>query len=482
MFEKYIDSYKYEMIRELQKIISVRSVSEDCDDENNMPFGKKANEALVQFLELADRLGFRTKNVDGYCGYAEFGEGEDLVGIIGHLDVVPEGEGWSYPPFSGTVQDGKIYGRGAIDDKGPVISSLYAMKAVMSYVEDNNLSLNKRVRLIVGLDEETDWKCIEYYKEHEEIPSVSFSPDADFPCIYAEKGVLTEHVEMDYAEFLGSSSGKIVIESIDDDDNKVNVVPKFCRCVLKLDTDAINQVEALRVLEDLYDGDFLVSDSSDFELSCIGNDRLEITSYGVQAHAAHPDMGVNAISNLLVLLYRFFQIYDVQVPLLSFFGKNIGTDFTGDLCGISCEDESGNLTLNVGQLKFDDNKMTIGLNLRVPVFTDLKKVHSDIEMLVSNYSYLKVLEPVFMEPLYISKDNDLVKTLCGVYNEVTGSNEEPIAIGGATFARAFPNCVSFGANLPGQKDMCHQTDEFITVDNLILACEVYARAIKKLVL
>ena len=159
-----ITKWKDEIIKSTCDLIKIPSVYEESKEEGKT-FGKEPAKALEYMLDLGKKLGFKTKNIDGYCGYIEFGEGKELLGIIGHLDVVPEGEGWQHEPFLGIIEDGKIFGRGAIDDKGPVIASLYAMKAVMEQQE-----VNKRVRLILGLNEEREWKCIEYYKEHEEIP------------------------------------------------------------------------------------------------------------------------------------------------------------------------------------------------------------------------------------------------------------------------------------------------------------------------
>ena len=189
----YIENLKEEIIKNTQELIRIPSVG-STSNNINMPFGENANKALEYVLNLGKNLGFKVKNLDGYCGYIEFGEGEELLGIIGHLDVVPEGEGWTFPPFSATIHDNKIFGRGAIDDKGPVISSLYAMKAVME-----NCHVQKRVRLILGLNEEKNWNCIKHYKKVEESPTLSFSPDADFPCIYAEKSILNCYINMPYS-------------------------------------------------------------------------------------------------------------------------------------------------------------------------------------------------------------------------------------------------------------------------------------------
>ena len=181
--KEYIVSKKDEMLQELKNIIAFKSISEETEN-SSAPFGEECKKVLEYVLELGERLGFRTKNIDGYCGYIEFGEGEELVGIIGHLDVVPADieDGWETNPFQAEIRDGKLYGRGAIDDKGPVIASLYAMKAVKE-----KMKINKRIRLILGLNEEKNWKCINYYKQNEEIPTIGFSPDADFPCICCTK-------------------------------------------------------------------------------------------------------------------------------------------------------------------------------------------------------------------------------------------------------------------------------------------------------
>ena len=466
MFDNIIENQENEIINSLQELIKVPSVNQM--PEVSMPFGKSANEALEKMLELGQSLGFRTKNVDGYCGYIEFGEGDKLLGIIGHLDVVPEGENWTYPPFSATIADGKIYGRGAIDDKGPVIASLYAMKVVKDYCESHKIKLNKRVRLILGLNEENNWKCIEYYKTHEEIPSIGFSPDADFPCIYAEKGILSPILQMTYTP---DSNANLILKSIDCNNNPLNVVPKISSCVLSVNSIDINEVISL--LEK-----FINENKFKIDIQKFDDYTLKLTSYGVQAHSAHPDLGVNSVSRLIVTLNYIFNKYNLSIPLFEFFNTYIGTGYDGYKLGINFSDESGALTLNVGRVSLENNLLKIGMNLRIPINTAISEI-KDIFL-------EKIYEPIECNfigekaPLYVSKDSKLVTTLCEIFNNKTNSNFGPIAIGGATYARAFPNCVSFGANVPGQKDMCHQTDEFISIDNLILATKIYAEAIFEL--
>ena len=468
MFKNYIN--ENEMIKNLQELIKIPSVHEESNSENE-PFGKNTVKALNYVLDLGQKLGFRTKNIDGYCGYIEFGSGDELIGIIGHLDVVPEGENWTYPPFEAQIVDNKIYGRGSIDDKGPVMASLYAMKAVMDYCNANSISINKRVRLILGLNEERDWKCIDYYKEHEEIPSIGFSPDADFPCIYAEKGLISPFLIMDYSDFLDKD---IILKNIDCNNNPLNVVPKYCNCVISVKNDIkVKDVDNL-----------VQSFASEYNFNIvteiINDNELKIISHGIQSHAAHPDLGINAISRLIIVLDKLFKNYNIVVPLFDLFTKYIDLDFNGNKLNINIPDESGELTLNVGKFYLENNDLKIGLNLRVPINTKF-------ELIEDNFSSVcKKFDNVYCEfngkkaPLHVSKDSYLVKTLCKIYNEATDSNVEPIAIGGATYARAFDNFVSFGANLPGQKDMCHQTDEFISIDNLLFACNIYCKTIYEL--
>ncbi|MCI8412323.1 MAG: dipeptidase PepV [Clostridia bacterium] len=463
MLDKFIENSKGKIVKKVQELIQIPSVYENSDNPSK-PFGENANKALEYMLELGNSLGFRTKNIDGYCGYIEFGEGEELIGIIGHLDVVPEGEGWTYPPFSGTIFDNKIYGRGAIDDKGPVIASLYAMKAVM-----DNCKIHKRVRLILGLNEENDWKCINYYKKHEELPTIGFSPDADFPCIYAEKSILTSYISMDYSIHLNDI---IKIKEIDCNNNAINVVPKFCSTILEINNSKI-------LTQDFINFTKRTIDKYNFEIDIykINEQQIKLTSHGIQAHAAHPDLGKNAISQLMAVLHEIFKNYNINIELFEFFYNYIGTQYNGKNLRINFEDESGKLTLNIGKLDLINSTLEFGMNLRIPINTSLDTINNIFINHCKSYPNLNYNDKRFQPSLFIPKDNYLVKTLCNIFNETTGSNSEPIAIGGATYARAFNNCISFGANFPGNKDMCHQTDEFIDINNLILASKIYAKAI-----
>ncbi len=464
MFEKYIDSLKDEIIAETCNLINIPSVSEETNNPD-MPFGKYAKAALEYALNLGNKLGFRTKNIDGYCGYIEFGEGDELLGIIGHLDVVPSGDSWNTPPFEATIKDNKIYGRGAIDDKGPVVASLYAMKAIK-----DNMNINCRVRLILGINEEKAWKCIKHYKEVEESPSIGFSPDANFPCIYAEKGICTVYIKDDYTKY---ENLPIRISNIDCNNNAINVVPKKCDVTLDIDVSKISLSDVTNFIdEELKNLKFDITYS-------INGTSIILHSAGIQAHSAHPDLGKNAISPMIILLNRIFNRFEYKIELFEFFKNYIKTEFDGKSLNIDFEDESGKLTLNVGDFKFYENYLQLGINLRIPINTSIDTITNLIDLKCKNYSLDTYVDGV-QESLYVPKDNYLVKTLCNIFNKMTNSNSEPIAIGGGTYARAFKNCVSFGANFPGDTDMCHQANEFIDIDKLMLSCKIYAETIYEL--
>ena len=462
MFDKYIDENKNEIINQTCELIKIPSVSLETDNAS-LPFGEVCTNALNYILELGNSLGFRTKNIDNYCGYIEFGEGKDLVGIIGHLDVVPalEEDGWTTPPFFPEIRDGKLFGRGSIDDKGPVIASLYAMKVVKDLCK-----ISKRVRLIVGLNEEKNWKCINYYKEHEEWPKLGFSPDANFPGIFAEKGILSIELKNDF------KIKDFEILDVSTNNNAINVVPKYASITLK----AINH----SLLENIINKskNYISNlknknDSTTISISELENDIIKIESFGVAAHAAHPELGKNAIKLLVEFLLANFEfeneylktiyetgLFDIESP--KFMSEN------------KLEDESGALTSNVAVLEYENSKLIIKINLRVPVTISLDEVQNKYNSLFNN---IEVNRLSVQEPLYVEKDSYLVKTLVNIFNRKSGLNAEPIAIGGGTYARAFDNFISYGATMPGEKDMCHQIDEFIKIDDLVLASKIYAEAI-----
>ena len=460
MFDKIIEKEKDNIIKTTCELIKFKSISLENKGSSN-PFGIDCSKALEYTLNLGKEMGFKTKNLDNYCGYIEFGEGKDLVGIIGHLDVVPalEEDGWDSSPFFPIIKDGKIFGRGAIDDKGPVIASLYAMKAV-----SENVKVSKRVRLILGLNEEKSWKCIKHYKSIEEWPQTGFSPDANFPAIYAEKGIMSISLE----NYFKIKNFEII--EIDCKNNALNVVPKYCAITLKANTN--NNIFINNIINN--------ESNNEIKLTKLDNSTLKIESFGISAHSAHPELGKNAITILVKFLVNNFEfennylntlfelgLFDIYSPKFLSENKKI-------------EDESGILTSNIAFLEYKNNKLVIKINLRVPVTFELEKIEEKYNNLKNRFQNLIITTLSKQNPLYIDKNSSLVKKLVNIFNKKTGLNEEPIAIGGGTYARAFKNFISYGMTMPGDKDMCHQVNEFIEIDKLILSAKIYAEAIYEL--
>lgn len=458
MFDKIIENNKNEIIENLSNLIKIPSVSMETNNPES-PFGKNCKDALDYILNLGNSMGFRTKNIDGYCGYIEFGEGQELIGIIGHLDVVPaqESDGWTTPPFSPSIRDGKLFGRGSIDDKGPVIAALYAMKAIK-----DTMNIQKRVRLIIGLNEEKDWKCINYYKEHEEWPIVGFSPDANFPAIFAEKGIMSISLENPF------SIKDFEILEINCNNNAINVVPKYCSITLKSTSKTSFEIDNL-----------LNNSIDNLSISKINDDTIKIEAFGIASHAAHPELGKNAIKLLIEFLLDNFE-FDTNYLNIIYEAGLFDIESPRFMSKEQIKDESGILTSNVAILEYKNNNIIIKINLRVPVTVSLDEIKSKYDNLLMNFSTATVKMFGIQEPLYVDKESYLVKTLVDIFNKKTGLNAKPIAIGGGTYARAFKNFISYGATMPGDLDMCHQVDEFIEIDKLILSSKIYAEAIYEL--
>jgi len=411
------------MIKDLTGLIKIPSV--EAEGITNKPFGEEVNNALEYMLRLGKEMGFKTKNVDGYAGIIEFGEGEELIGIISHLDVVPEGDGWTHMPYGAEIADGKLYGRGASDDKGPTIAALHAMK----WVKGDCPNVNKRVRMILGLNEESGWKCIDYYKQHEESPTIGFSPDGDFPCIFAEKGMLSLKINQK-----DNKQSDIKIVSVECN-NPINVVPSHC----KIEYEKNNQ-----------------------------KDKIFLETFGKEAHGAHPERGVNAVSKMIDKIYEL----DNNIPLINFLHDYIGEDYTGEKLGINKSDESGKLTLNLANIKLENNELYAYINIRHPAIVSKDEI---VKSFADKGNNVEVLD--CKEPLYVEKNSPLIKTLIEAYNKNTNIIGEPIAIGGTTYAKAFKNVVAFGPAFPGDIDTLHQPDEYISIEKLELMSKIYKDAI-----
>lgn len=401
-----------ELLQSSLKILSINSVQ--SAPEEGAPFGKGVLDTLLFALGEAKRLGFNVKNLDGYAGYADIGEGKPFY-ILGHLDTVPIGSGWTKNPF-GEISDGVIYGRGAVDDKLPTLACLFAAAEL-----SRTKILKRKIRIIFGCNEESGWKCMERYTSLEGMPDEGFSPDADFPVIFCEKGIVNFDITIDKIKGLEISAGE-----------RANVVPDYARA--------------------LYNG-------KEFEAS------------GVSAHGSHPDEGVNAIVKLIEKL----KDRDEKIKLL----YERFSDCFGSGLNIEMEDDvSGRLTVNLGVAYCDEAKQHFVVDIRYPISVSEEEV---LNRLKSAFPGADITKTHYHLPLHVDRNSNLVKTLLDVYKEVTGEREAlPIAIGGGTYARAMKCGVAFGPSFPGEPLGIHCVNECIKIETFKKVYEIYKKAIERI--
>lgn len=457
---KKIDELKDELVASTQEILRIKSVEGQALE--GMPYGLGVGEALECALDISSRLGFSTVNLDGYVGYAEYGEGEEYVGILGHLDVVPEGDGWSYPPYGAEIHNGRIYARGSLDDKGPIMAALYGLKAI----KDSKLPLSKKIRILFGTNEETGSNEMHYYLKKEKPPVSGFTPDAEYPIIYAEKGLTTFNLIKDLKI---KSSGDLLIKYIKGG-QRPNMVPDYCEAALE----ASNPDKLANTIE-------AISKENNYKVRIeLQGKQVIIKSYGVSAHGSTPQLGFNAIMQLFELLEKL-PIGDSDVSnFISFMNKNVGFDVYGERFGVGLEDKaSGKLSFNVGVVNMDEDRISAMLNLRYPVTYKLDDMMNPFNARLEDTG-IRVEDFGHQAPLYFSEDHPLIKTLQKVYTEQTGLEANLLAIGGGTYAKEMPNIVAFGPIFPGKPDLDHQANEYIEVDDLVLNAKIYAHAIYEL--
>lgn len=455
MLNEKILSMKDEIIKSVQECVSIKSVEEE--PKGNMPFGEGVHKALEYCLQLSDKLGFKTVNVDNMIGYAEWGSGDEMVAVLGHLDVVPEGDGWAHPPYAAEIHEGKIYGRGTTDDKGPTIGALYALKAL----KDLKVPLKRRVRIFFGLNEETGSKCVKHYVEKgEEMPVAGFTPDAEYPIINGEKGIVT----CKYRRKL-NQSGSFILKSIKGG-IAANVVPDYAEAEIILPK---NKVEQLKKLSEQTEEIKIEEKEGSAIIKC----------YGASAHGSTPEKGKNAVTHLLKFLGELDFEGDVK-EFIDYFNKYMGTELNGESLGIYLEDDiSGKLIFNLGTIQGNEDELNMEINMRYPV----TKSYEDFIDTFKEKMELGKLEEIFLrhkKSLYVSPDTEFIKKLQKVYEEQFGEKAELISIGGGTYAKAMENVVAFGPIMRGQEMVEHKPNEYIEIDSLMKNVHVMAEAMKAL--
>ncbi|WHF26099.1 dipeptidase PepV [Bacillus altitudinis] len=454
---------KDSLIQDTQSFLQIESVLDEEGGTAGKPFGEKVDEALQYMLKKGQDEGFKVKNVDGYAGHIEYGEGEDIVGVLCHVDVVPAGDDWTTPPFSADIRENKIFARGAIDDKGPTMAAFYALKML----KDAGLPLSKKIRIIIGTDEESDWRCVDHYFKHEVMPQIGFAPDADFPIIHAEKGIIDAIVSFTYEQ---SEENKRYILKQFTSGMRLNMVPDEARAIVAAAND--HDAEALKTAFAAYLAENQLTGETNHTA-----DGLTFTLKGVSVHAMEPANGTNAGIHMANFLCAH-EFDERGLAFTSQINALFDQDTRGQKLGIACKDDiSGDLTLNVGTIRYSQNEEAkLGLNVRYPVTADGEEVKKGIER-IKGAAIEKFDDS---PPHHVSKDHPLVKTLQRVYEEQTGDPAHLIAIGGGTYARSLEAGVAFGPLFPGRPDCAHQKDEYIEIDDLLRATALYAQAMYEL--
>ncbi len=448
--EAILTRYREEMMETVQKWVRIPSVRGEAAP--GAPFGTEARRALDTAMADCSRFGLDTQIFDGYAGHADLGVGpaRDALAILAHLDVVPVGDGWTRDPFGGERADGRIYGRGTSDDKGPAVAALFAMRAV----REAGVPLRRKVRLILGCDEECGSADLAYYKKVTEMPRSGFSPDADYPVINIEKGgthiLFSGELSREGLQVLSMQVGE-----------RANVIPGFASALVEGGEEVAQQAEeAGRKLG------FPVK-------TTLGNGAVIIETTGLTGHAALPEHGKNAIGQMLLI----FRELGAQGALLEL-ADSVGMTFHGENLGIAMRDDvSGELTGSLDIIRIENGRLEAVMDVRYPVLFSPERMY---QLLSQRLVYLTASDNGTRPPHFVSDRTELVQELLEAYHEVTGGEKRTIAIGGGTYAQSMEEGVAFGALFPGEAEMAHQADEYIAEEAVFQNARIFARAIVRL--
>lgn len=465
MFNDYLELQKQEMIDNLMKIVSIPSISSTPTE--NMPFGKNVDDALEMVTNLAKSMGFKAKNL-GTCAEIIFGSSKTKKAYIaGHIDVVPPGDGWTNSPYQLTIRDGKMFGRGVLDDKGPSIAALYALKAI----KELGYKPKTQIRLILGGNEENGMSDLKDYIEKFGLPEQAITPDSSFPIINAEAGVLQGTFEAENVR----ETGEITLISMQGG-NAFNSVPDICRAVLHIPQDKQSLIKPL-----LSSRSFK---NTDFEYYFNGN-SLFITIYGVAAHGSVPEKGENACLKTAKFISEILKETQSKNGYIELLEKYFTDDTDGKKLNIACSDEIlGKLSVNVGICDYESGKTKkIAFDLRLPIKASAEDIEKKLQKTAENEGLIYKREDL-LESTYIPEDSEFLQKLSKCYEEITGKKSKFIAARGATYAKCFKGRgVAFGPideENPEEGGNMHSADEYLSVKAFCDLAKIYALAIYEL--
>lgn len=449
-FKPYIRAHADELIESLQKLIRIPSVENLGED--GTPFGRDVHRCLMAALVLCEKLDIRPVNMDNQLGWCEYGEGDEMIAVLGHLDVVPAGDGWTHDPFGGEVVNGRIYGRGTMDDKGPLVAALYALTAIKA----SGVPLSRRIRILFGLNEETGCRDMKYYLANGgEVPLMGFTPDGEYPIINGEKGI----INCTYAKKI-TPSGAYKLRRFGGG-TASNVSPAFAFAELECPSEAVGIIAANKVSVTPIEGGI----------------RVEAT--GVSAHGSTPEQGENAIGRLAMALAQLPLEGDL-LDTIAFLADRIGMETRGESLGLAMRDSlSGDLTVNLGVAAGDAHGLSLTLSVRYPV----TKTFDDAAPRLRAAFRLGGFDETAMvhkAAIYMPPEKELIQKLSKVYKAETGQKAELKSIGGGTYAKCIPNLVAFGPIFPGDEVREHKPDEYMEVERLLQNAEIIAAAMYEL--
>lgn len=462
-WDQLAKDYKEDYLNDLKELIAIDSERNDAEATDEFPLGPGPAKGLLKYLEIGERDGFKVKNLDNLVGYIEYGTGDKTFAILVHADVMPAGEGWNTDPFEMTIKDGKVYGRGTSDDKGPGLAAYYGLKMM----KDQGIEPNCKIRFIIGTDEESNWTGMKHYFELEPEPDFGFSPDGQFPVINGEKGNTTfettfgnqQDESADY--FLADFNAGL----------RENMVPRDAFAEIKTSFKDQMAEEFSTFMQDRkLDGG-----------SEITEDGIRLHLIGKSAHGMEPRNGVNG-GTFMANFLRGYDFSGDAKNFIKFVAEFLHGDSRANRIGASHTDEiMGDLTMNVGILKFNPTDGGfVNTNFRYPKGITVKEIGDHLSQAA------KVMDGTVentddMEAHYVDPSQPIVNKLLNVYRERTGKiDAQPGVVGGGTYGRLMKYGVAFGADFPWTENTMHQANEYQVIDDLLLAMAIYGQSINEL--